>query len=503
VTNPDYAAYNGSTNNPIIIQNGDLLSDVTFEAVFTFSPGCYDIVTQINPPGEGTVTFNPPRGTDCPGGWIAGNVTITAVPDNPALFEFDNWSGDVNSTNNPELLTILGNNNITANFNQIADVTDLYIQQWDTIDPVMVGQKFMYVLLVGSNGPDLATNVQVTNVLPPSMVVQSAFQNGLSCNIVANVITCDLSFLGPGNTLPIFIQAQPSSAGLFTNTATISTTMPGEVDPDLSNNTAYETTLVLDHPVSGLSAVNDSPTALGMPTIFSASVISGTNVSYAWDFGDGNGDTGPNAGHFYGAAGVYTAVVTATNTANVMTATTAVLVEETIAGLAALNDSPTALGMATEFTATISGGTNVSYTWDFGDGSFGSGVTATHVYTAVGVHTATATATNTVSMETAETFVIVQVEISGLMATNDGPTTLGWPTTLTATISGGTDVNFVWDFGDGVTGIGPVVTHVYTSAGVYTATVTAANAIGSETAETVVVVEVFEVYLPVVVGKPQ
>ena len=59
------------------------------------------------------------------------------------------------------------------------------------------------------------------------------------------------------------------------------------------------------------------------------------------------------------------------------------------------------------FTATISAGTNVTYTWDFGDTSSGSDITATHTYTASGVYTATVTAFNDGGMVEAKTTVYV------------------------------------------------------------------------------------------------
>lgn len=117
------------------------------------------------------------------------------------------------------------------------------------------------------------------------------------------------------------------------------------------------------------------------------------------------------------------------------------------------------------------------------------------------------TATNTANTMTATTAVLVEEAISGLSATNNGPTTLGMTTTLTATISGGTNVSFTWDFGDGATGSGAVVTHTYAAPGYYTATVTATNAVSTQVATTMVPVEEvvteFVVFLPAVVGKPQ
>ncbi len=71
--------------------------------------------------------------------------------------------------------------------------------------------------------------------------------------------------------------------------------------------------------------------------------------------------------------------------------------------------------------------------------------------------------------------------ISGLNALADDPTTLGQPTTLSATITAGTNVSYSWDFGDGSPDspftTTSVITHVYPLllAGSFTAEVTARN----------------------------
>jgi YD repeat-containing protein len=75
-----------------------------------------------------------------------------------------------------------------------------------------------------------------------------------------------------------------------------------------------------------------------------------------------------------------------------------------------------------------------------------------------------------------------------LTATNDGPTVLGRTTTLTATISAGTDVVYTWSFGDGSGGRGAVVTYTYRATGAHTAVVTAANGTNVVTATTGVTV---------------
>jgi hypothetical protein len=64
----------------------------------------------------------------------------------------------------------------------------------------------------------------------------------------------------------------------------------------------------------------------------------------------------------------------------------------------------------------------------------------------------------------------------------------GWPTTLTATVSAGSHVTYLWDFGDGAAGAGATVTHTYPDVDVYTALVTAVNPVSVLTATTPVTI---------------
>lgn len=162
-----------------------------------------------------------------------------------------------------------------------------------------------------------------------------------------------------------------------------------------------------DTPISGLSAGNDGPTLLGEATQLSASILSGSNVTYAWDFGDQTGGSGAAASHTYGSPGEYTAEVTATNSVSQVTATTVVLVEEAITGLAAANDGPTMVGEATQLSATVTSGSNVIFAWDFGDETIASEAVVSHIYSAPGFYIAEVTATNDVSEQKAETIVEV------------------------------------------------------------------------------------------------
>ncbi len=190
----------------------------------------------------------------------------------------------------------------------------------------------------------------------------------------------------------------------FINTAVVTGTPPFALEV-----TAVDTaTVTVEEVISGLIATNDSPTLLGSSTTLTASVVAGDNVVYTWAFGDGTGGSGAVMSHVYPSVGVYTAVVTASNSVSELTATTIVTITEVpITGLEATNDSPTTLGSPTALTATITAGSNVTYTWAFGDGTGGSGALVTHIYPAPGTYTATVTASNSAGQLTATTLVTI------------------------------------------------------------------------------------------------
>ena len=91
--------------------------------------------------------------------------------------------------------------------------------------------------------------------------------------------------------------------------------------------------VVVEEEISGLTASNDSPTPFGSVTQLTANVKTGNNVSYEWEFGDGKTGSGNPATHVYPGMGTYTAVVTASNTLNTLTATTVVSITEGSVGV--------------------------------------------------------------------------------------------------------------------------------------------------------------------------
>ncbi|MFQ5611303.1 MAG: PKD domain-containing protein [Anaerolineae bacterium] len=166
--------------------------------------------------------------------------------------------------------------------------------------------------------------------------------------------------------------------------------------------------------ISGLSLSSDSPTTVGNPTTFMAQVVSGQVNSYDWDFGDGSPvvTTGsPFITHTYLTSGVFSATVTAHAAFESQSVTTAVNVRDVpIAGLTLTQGDSVVVGQTAVFTASISAGSGITYSWDFGDGTppLVNGPQITHVYAAAGTYTVSVVAANSENTASESAQIMVQ-----------------------------------------------------------------------------------------------
>jgi PKD repeat protein len=123
----------------------------------------------------------------------------------------------------------------------------------------------------------------------------------------------------------------------------------------------------------------------------------------------------------------------------------------------------------------------VSYAWDFGDASFGVGMTATHEYAASGTYTITLTVIDTVAQSAATSQSVVVLDNPPVAAFTF--TTAALLATVDASTS--TDdfgiVSYAWDWGDlSAAGSGVTATHTYAAGGTYTVTLTVTDTVGQK-----------------------
>ena len=164
--------------------------------------------------------------------YLTGNTTSTDFP-----------------LSSPLQASLVGSTDIFVS--KIRAVTDLWVTLSDSIDPVDADSDFSYTAIVTNNGPDIASNTTMTDILPTGMSFVSAASTQGSCS-GTSTITCSLGALAGGTSVIITLDVQASQT--LTNTVNVTSS---ESDLDTSNNIDSEQTTIT--PVSNqLIGVNGS-----------------------------------------------------------------------------------------------------------------------------------------------------------------------------------------------------------------------------------------------------
>ena len=219
----------------------------------------------------------------------------------------------------------------------------------------------------------------------------------------------------------------------------------------------------------------------------------GKLIAYTWDFGDGTTASGIAPKHTYSRPGTYKVRVTVEDSSTTSTrfASSTVTVR--------VNDPPVAVAGPTRSIAvgetvpldaggsSDSDGRIIAYSWDFGNGTTGAGVTPSHAYFKPGTYTVRLTVED--DSTTSSRFGVSTATVH----VNDPPVAVAGPErtvavdeTISFDGSGSSDsdgklIGYVWDFGDGTTATGVAPTHAYAKPGVYTARLTVEDSSGTST----------------------
>ncbi len=234
--------------------------------------------------------------------------------------------------------------------------------------------------------------------------------------------------------------------------------------------------------------IQDVTTGPSPLTVKFTNQSTGSITAQEWNFGDGEKSNDASPTHIFQAVGTYNVILTVTGPGGSTSVTRQITVQNPsvpapLAGLVASTTEGNA-PLTVQFDASDSSGQIDTYNWDFGDGQTGNGQVVTHTYTTPGSYPASLTVVGPGGQAKASvTINVTQQPDAPTAAITTNSTSGNVPLTIEfngSTSSGQIDTYF-WDFGDGQTGNGAVISHTFTTAATYTVQLTVTGAGGSHT----------------------
>lgn len=254
---------------------------------------------------------------------------------------------------------------------------------------------------------------------------------------------------------------------------------------DCGSDTTYFPIYVLPNTVT--SFFNTNPTAGCAPLNVQFTNFSLGSTTYYWNFGDGQVSNAQSPSHVYNGSGNYTAQLIASNGCAWDTSDISITVYPK--PNVSFNVQQSALCTNENFIFNNTSQQLSNVVWSFGDGTGSTLYNPTHDYLTAGTYTVSLIGTSALNGCQDTAYQTVNV-IQGPDLQYDEYVFEGClPQTIQFNELSNTATSAVWNFDDGTQGIGPSVTHTFTSAGTFSPVVIAQNTFGcSDTATFTVVV---------------
>ncbi|MBI4932201.1 MAG: PKD domain-containing protein [Bacteroidetes bacterium] len=269
-----------------------------------------------------------------------------------------------------------------------------------------------------------------------------------------------------------------SNAGTFTVTL-VATNQFGCVD------SLKKVVIVNPLPQASFTA---STVCIGNTTLFAdqSSVSPGSLINWNWNFADPNSgasniSTLQNPSHTYTAAGTFNVVLTVTSDSGCQS-TIQIPVNVLALPIAAFSFQNICENYPAQFNNN-STAPPLTWTWTFGDGNSSTQQSPSHTYVGFGTYTVTLIATTSggCADTVSDTIVIYPNPVPDFIADS---VCIGFTNSFSdlSMIPQGSITNWNWAFGDGNTDTVQNPTHIYSSSGTYTATLSLTSNNGCTTA---------------------
>lgn len=277
-----------------------------------------------------------------------------------------------------------------------------------------------------------------------------------------------------GGGQPLSYLANPTTTYSSNGPYTVSLTSLGSCGGITSANHVVQISSLGPSCVAGFSV-----TSLGNGQFNFTSTSTGTNSGtiYQWDYGDNIQYSGTGAGgahpppHTYSTSGTYTVLLTITTGTPACIDSASSVLSVTVCnlniGFTTQQTGIKSMDFFSSGTSTLAGAT---FTWSYGDNSFGYGPVSSHNYNSAGTYLVRLSVLSGGCFERDSQLVhVIPCSLHANFTHTLGSNGVAHFSN-TSTLTGPT--NYYWDFGDGVFSLASSPTHTYNNAGTYFVTLT-------------------------------
>jgi len=262
------------------------------------------------------------------------------------------------------------------------------------------------------------------------------------------------------------------SSGSFVVTVTITN--------ECGNSSSLDTTIIVDDLALPYASAYVTPFPECPNTNLNIVATPGGGYTYLWNFGDGGTGTGQTTNHNYTSNGVYDIILSVTNLCGqVSYDTVQVIIEDTLPVTGWIFVSPREV-CPSDSILLIAPGNMASYLWDLDDGNFDSTRSFIYVYSDTGTYIVQLTLANGCGNYAVyyDTVNVTNDHLTSAEFSTDQNTYCLGDNTLFSSVNSNTNNTYLWNFGDGSIGYGPVESYIFADTGAYLVTLYLTNSCG-------------------------